>query len=97
MAPYPESVNYTLYYYNEALYYTTKPGNLIKPCKALDAGLVLANKYHQTQLYQQFFLGSTKSITGKKIMPGHVKFCSILLRKAPLLPTLTTGPKFMES
>lgn len=54
LAPYPESVNYTLYYYNEALYFTTVQ-QFDKALQSIDAGLVLAKKYHQTQLYQQFF------------------------------------------
>ncbi|MFA6246579.1 MAG: histidine kinase, partial [Mucilaginibacter sp.] len=54
ITPYPESVNYTLYYYNEALYYFTVK-SFDKSLISADKGAVLAKKYNQKQLYQQFF------------------------------------------
>ncbi|WP_158798232.1 sensor histidine kinase [Pedobacter sp. L105] len=54
LAPFPQSVNYPLYYYNESLYYTTVK-QLDNALKSAGEGLVLAKKYHQQQLYAQFF------------------------------------------
>lgn len=54
LTPFPESVNYPLYYYNEALYYTGKE-QFGKALEAVDKGMPLAKKYNQTQVYQQFF------------------------------------------
>ncbi|PWG81396.1 sensor histidine kinase [Pararcticibacter amylolyticus] len=54
LAPFPGSVNYTLYYYNEALYFTTVK-SYQQALQSADKGLVLAGKYNQKQLYQQFF------------------------------------------
>lgn len=54
LTAFPTSVNYTLYYYNEALYYTTNQ-QLEKALASTEKGLVLAKKYNQKQLYQQFF------------------------------------------
>ncbi|RFZ90978.1 hypothetical protein D0C36_18710 [Mucilaginibacter conchicola] len=54
LAPFPESVNYTLYYYNEALYYTTKQ-QFDKALESTEKGAVMAKHYNQNQLYQQFF------------------------------------------
>ncbi|MFD2287847.1 hypothetical protein GJU39_06725 [Pedobacter petrophilus] len=54
LMPYPESVNYPLYYYNEALYYTTIEA-FDQALASADKGTVLAKKYNQKQLYQQFF------------------------------------------
>lgn len=53
LAPFPASLNYTLYYYNEALYYTTT-AQFNESLKSADRGIVLAKKYNQTQMYQQF-------------------------------------------
>lgn len=53
MLPYPESVNYPLYYYNESLYFTTVK-QFDSALESTDKGLVLAGKYHQQQLYQLF-------------------------------------------
>jgi two-component system NarL family sensor kinase len=53
ITPYPESVNYTLYYYNEALYYFTVK-SFEQSLVSADKGIVLAKKYNQKQLYQQF-------------------------------------------
>ncbi|WP_207799000.1 tetratricopeptide repeat-containing sensor histidine kinase [Taibaiella soli] len=54
LEPFPESANYPLYYYNEALYYTGKQ-DFDKALTAVDKGTVLAKKYNQTQIYQQFY------------------------------------------
>lgn len=54
LEPFPQSVNYPLYYYNEALYYTSI-AQFDQALKSADKGLVLAKKYNQQQLYQQFF------------------------------------------
>jgi two-component system NarL family sensor kinase len=53
LKPFPGSLNNTLYYYNETLYYTTS-GLLSKAMISADKGIALARKYHQQQLYQQF-------------------------------------------
>lgn len=53
LAPFPESINYPLYYANEALYYITTEA-FGKALSSIDKGMSLAGKYHQTQLYQQF-------------------------------------------
>ncbi|WP_292947124.1 sensor histidine kinase [Mucilaginibacter sp. 44-25] len=52
LAPYPGSLNYTLYYYNEALYYATIQ-SYKEAIASTDKGIVLAAKYHQKQLLQQ--------------------------------------------
>lgn len=54
LKPYPSSLNYPLYYYNEALYYTTKT-LYNKALASIDKGIPLAKKYNQKQVYQQFF------------------------------------------
>lgn len=51
LKPFPESLNNTLYYYNETLYYTTS-GQLDEALASAGKGAVLAGKYHQQQLYQ---------------------------------------------
>jgi len=53
LAHHPESLNYSLYYHNEALYYfNTKAYS--KALVSANKGIVLAKKYNQTQLHQQF-------------------------------------------
>lgn len=52
LAPYPDSVNDTLYYYNETLYYTTVNA-LEKALVSADLGILMAGKYHQEQMVQQ--------------------------------------------
>ncbi|MDQ1096757.1 MULTISPECIES: tetratricopeptide repeat-containing sensor histidine kinase [Chryseobacterium] len=52
LLPYPNSINNTLYYYNETLYYTTINA-LDKALKSADLGIALAEKFHQNQLHQQ--------------------------------------------
>ncbi|GGH03376.1 tetratricopeptide repeat-containing sensor histidine kinase [Pedobacter zeae] len=54
LKPYPSSLNYPLYYYNEALYYSTIK-SFDKALNSIDKGVTLAKKYNQQQLYQQFF------------------------------------------
>lgn len=54
LEPYPASVNYPLYFYNEALYFTTVKA-FDQASASADKGAVLAKKYHQKQLYQQLF------------------------------------------
>lgn len=54
LEPFPESANYPLYYYNEALYYTGKE-DFDKALAAIEKGAILAKKYNQAQIYQQFF------------------------------------------
>ncbi|MDR6942922.1 sensor histidine kinase [Mucilaginibacter pocheonensis] len=53
ISAYPESVNYPLYYYNEALYYFTVK-SFEQSLVSADKGIVLAKKYNQKQLHQQF-------------------------------------------
>jgi len=53
LLPYPESVNYPLYYYNEALYYFSAKA-FDQSLASAEKGKVLARKYNQKQLYQQF-------------------------------------------
>jgi len=52
LKPYPSSLNYPLYYYNEALYYATKT-SYDKALSSIDKGMPLAKKYNQKQIYQQ--------------------------------------------
>lgn len=54
LQPFPESLNNTLYYYNEALFYSTTK-QYSKALASINTGIVLAKKYNQKQLYQQFF------------------------------------------
>jgi len=54
LIPYPESINYPLYYYNEALYFSTVK-NFNQAFASAEKGKVLAKKYNQKQLYQQLF------------------------------------------
>ncbi|MCX2486095.1 sensor histidine kinase [Pedobacter sp. MR2016-24] len=53
LKPYPESLNYPLYYYNEVLYYSTI-NDLNHALLSTEKGIVLAKKYNQKQLFQQF-------------------------------------------
>lgn len=52
LIPYPDSMNNTLYYYNETLYYTTINA-LEKALKSANLGIALADKFHQHQIRQQ--------------------------------------------
>ncbi|MGN8055381.1 tetratricopeptide repeat-containing sensor histidine kinase [Pedobacter sp. 22163] len=52
LKPYPSSLNYPLYYYNEALYYATKT-SYDKALSSIDKGMPLAKRYNQKQIYQQ--------------------------------------------
>ncbi|WP_394678665.1 ATP-binding protein [uncultured Sphingobacterium sp.] len=54
LQPFPESLNNTLYYYNEALYYTITK-QYANALTSINRGISLAKKYNQKQLYQQFF------------------------------------------
>ncbi|WP_406826948.1 ATP-binding protein [Pedobacter sp. KACC 23697] len=54
LKPYPTSLNYPLYYYNESLYYFTKT-LFDKSLESIDKGITLAKRYNQKQIYQQFF------------------------------------------
>lgn len=51
LAPFPESINYPDYYYNEGLYYTGI-NQFDKALASLDKGIVLAEQYHQGPLLQ---------------------------------------------
>lgn len=53
LKPFSESVNYPLYFYNEALYFSTVQA-FTQALASINKGIVLAKKYHQTQLYQLF-------------------------------------------
>lgn len=53
LKPFPESLNYTLYYYNEALYYTSAKV-YDKALVSINKGILSARKNNQTQLLQQF-------------------------------------------
>jgi signal transduction histidine kinase len=75
LQPFPGSVNYPLYYYNEALYYTSVQ-QFEQALKSTDKGLVIAKKYHQQQLYQQFFFRKYEIYGQQK---AYVKARQILL------------------
>ncbi|WDF55715.1 sensor histidine kinase [Mucilaginibacter sp. KACC 22063] len=65
LKPFPGSLNYTLYYNNEALYNETiKDYN--SALISVDKGIVLAKKYNQTQLYQQFLFRKYEILTQQK-------------------------------
>jgi signal transduction histidine kinase len=51
IAPYPNSINYPLYYYNEGLYYEGA-GQYAEALVSLDKGIALAGQFHQTLLLQ---------------------------------------------
>lgn len=53
LKPHPESLNYPLYYYNEALYYTTVEDH-DKALASIEKGMQAAKKFNQKQLYSQF-------------------------------------------
>ncbi len=52
LVPYPHSVNNSLYYYNETLYYTTVNA-LDKALASAGLGIAIAEKCHQKQMVQQ--------------------------------------------
>ncbi|WP_343691332.1 ATP-binding protein [Chitinophaga sp.] len=52
LAPFPQSLNNALYYYNETLYYLTTE-EYTHALVSIDKGMTLAEKYNQKQLYQQ--------------------------------------------
>jgi len=65
LANHSESLNYTLYYQYEALYYTyTKAYS--KALASAAKGIVLAKKYNQTQLHQQFLFRQYEVYTQQK-------------------------------
>ena len=51
LTPFPTSVNYPDFYYNEGLYYTGT-GQLDKAMVSLDKGITLAEQYHQNAMLQ---------------------------------------------
>jgi two-component system NarL family sensor kinase len=51
LLPFPESINYPDYYYNEGLYYVAV-GKFGEALASLDKGIGLARKYHQGSLLQ---------------------------------------------
>ena len=51
LEPFPESINYPHYYYNEGLYYVAV-GKFSEALVSLDKGIDLARKYHQGPLLQ---------------------------------------------
>ncbi len=65
LLPFPTSVNYPLYYYNESLYYTTIQ-SLPAALANVDKGIVMAKKLNQTQLYQQFVFRKYEIYKGQK-------------------------------
>ncbi|SFA38739.1 Histidine kinase [Pedobacter suwonensis] len=75
LKPYPSSLNYPLYYYNESLYYFTK-SSFDKSLASIDKGITLAKKYNQKQLYQQFFFRRYEIYQQQK---NYVKARQILL------------------
>lgn len=87
LAPFPASLNYTLYYYNEALYYTTV--KMYPQCiTSADKGIVLAKKYNQKQLYQQFSFRKYEAYVQQK---NYAKAQAILLnivKEGTLLATV---------
>ena len=66
LVPYPESLNYTLYYYNEALYYTTANA-YNKALASVAKGTALAKKYNQKELYNQFLFRKYEIYTQQKM------------------------------
>ncbi|WP_095702272.1 sensor histidine kinase [Mucilaginibacter sp. MD40] len=79
LAPYPGSLNYTLYYYNEALYYATIQ-SYKEAIASADKGIVLATKYNQKQLLQQLLFRNYEAYVylkeyakAKAILLGIVK------------------------
>jgi len=75
LKPYPSSLNYPIYYYNEALYYTTKR-LYDKALASIDKGIPLAKKYNQKQVYQQFFFSRYEVYQDQK---NYAKARQILL------------------
>jgi two-component system NarL family sensor kinase len=75
LVPYPESINYPLYYYNEALYYATVKA-YDQALASTEKGIVLAKKYNQKQLYQQFFFRKYEVYVQQK---AYLKARAILL------------------
>ncbi|QXV63837.1 sensor histidine kinase [Mucilaginibacter sp. 21P] len=65
LAPFPGSLNYTLYYYNEALYYATV-GSYKETISSATKGMVLATRYNQKQMQQQLLFRSYEAYLNLK-------------------------------
>lgn len=84
LEPFPESINYPDYYYNEGLYYVAV-GALGKALVSLDKGIGLARKYHQGPLLQilvfrkyEAFLEQRKYKKAKEFLMGLVSDGSLM-------------------
>ncbi len=75
LVPFPSSLNYTLYYYNEALYFTTI-GTYDQAIASANKGIILAKKYNQKQLLQQLLFRNYEAYVHRK---AYNKAKSILL------------------
>ncbi|TWR26757.1 sensor histidine kinase [Mucilaginibacter achroorhodeus] len=75
LTPYPGSLNYTLYYYNEALYHTTIE-SYKEAIASADKGIVLATKYNQKQMLQQLLFRNYEAYVHLK---AYAKARGILL------------------
>jgi two-component system NarL family sensor kinase len=79
LSPYPESVNYPYYYYNEALYYTAA-SQLDKALLSLNKGISTAEKFNQLPLLQMLvfrkynvFLEQKKYLQAKQLLVSLLK------------------------
>lgn len=84
LAPFPESINYPDYYYNEGLYYTGV-NQFDKAIVSLDKGIALAEQYHQGPLLQilifrkyEIFLEQKDYKKAKQFLMGLVKNGSLM-------------------
>lgn len=81
--PYPESVSYPNYYYNEGLYYTAK-NNFDLAVSSLDKGIVLARKYHQGQLLQMLIFRKYNILLEQKKYQPAKAFLTALIKEGTL-------------
>ncbi len=78
ISPYPESINYPNYYYNEALYYTAAD-QFDKALASLDKGIPMAKKYNQVMLLQMLvFRKYNILVEQKKYAPAKQLLMGIL-------------------
>jgi two-component system NarL family sensor kinase len=87
LLPYPGSVNYPLYYYNEALYYASAK-DFDRALASAEKGKVLAKKYNQKQLYQQFFFRQYDVYVRQKAYARARKILLDIVKEGTLMATI---------
>ncbi|MCJ8209770.1 sensor histidine kinase [Mucilaginibacter sp. RS28] len=82
--PFPGSLNYTLYYYNEALYFTTIE-SYTQAIASADKGIALAKRYNQKQMLQGFLFRKYDALVRLKKYPQALNILHGIMKDGTLL------------